>query len=161
MESDSPMFGNHYASRVELRFGAVAKAYSYARIAAESDVRPPFEILATLALCEILSRNYDNAMHTITRLRQIQNPAKGDIVHGLAAKLAIAKGDFEGAVSECALISDMSSTIHIKIKRDAIAGLLNAKYVPPPEKIRYEEELASLNAQLDVGEPSDLELVAE
>lgn len=155
------MFGNYYASRVELRFGSMATAYAFAKAAAEADDRPPFEVLANLAMCEILNQKHDCAERTISKLRQVQNPTKADIVRGLAARLAIAKRDYEGAVSECALISDMSSKIHIKIKRDAISGLLSAKYIPPPEKLRYEQELASLTQQLESGEPLDVDLVAE
>jgi hypothetical protein len=108
-----------------------------------------------------MTQRYEEAERTISKLRQVQNPTKADIVHGLAARLAIAEYDYEGAVSECALITDMSSKVHIKIKRDAISGLLNAKYMPSAEKSRYEEELASLNQQLTSGEPSDFELIGE
>lgn len=161
MGSDTPMFGNHYASRVELRFGSDVKAYAFAKAAEESDERPPFEVLANLAMCEMVTQQYDFAQRTIAKLRQVQNPTKADIVRGLAARLAIARRDFEGAVSECALFNDMSSKIHIKIKRDAISGLLAAKYLPPHEKSLYEQELAALNLQLASGEPADVELVAD
>ena len=160
-ESDTLMFAKHYTSRVELRFGTTERAYQFALAAADADVRPPFEILSNLAMCEIMTQKYDDAQRTISKLRQVHNPAKADIVHGLAARLAIAKLDFEGALSECALIADMSSKIHMKIKRDAIGGLLNAKYMPHAEKIRYEGELLKLNSQLDSDEPSDLDLVAD
>jgi tetratricopeptide (TPR) repeat protein len=147
-EVDSPAFAAHRRSRVELRFGEVAAAYHYARKAADEPARPPAEALTNLAHCEILMGKPQDGLSTLSRLESLYGNVRWrDVVNGLRALAAVAERRYEAALDLCDLLSRDSLT-HMRLKRDALRGLLDHAPLAPPERQSKEHLLLELQTRL-------------
>jgi tetratricopeptide (TPR) repeat protein len=144
---DDQAFALHRTSRVELTFGDVEEAYLAAKQASAVTQRPPLEALATLALCELKTGR--DAAPTVDRMGQLYRTQRAKVQEtGLRARIAIAEQRFEDALGYCAGLEPKDSRIHQSIKRDALVGLLEHKFVAPGERESMQREIAYLTVAL-------------
>jgi tetratricopeptide (TPR) repeat protein len=144
---DDPIFAAHRRSRVELRFGDPELAYQSASRAAGISARPPAEVLATLALCEIRTGRVYEAASSIDRLEQAYKHTSAQVT-GLRARIAMTEERYEDALALCSRLPDPESRIHLTLRRDALRGLLDVAPLSFAERERQEAELASVEQRL-------------
>lgn len=144
---DDPIFAAHRRSRVELRFGDPGLAYESARRAASLSARPPAEVLANLALCEILTGRIGDAASSVDRLEQSYKHSAAQVT-GLRARIAMTEERYEDAVALCAKLPNPNSRIHLTLRRDALRGLLAVAPLSSAEEQRRQGELAEVEQRL-------------
>lgn len=144
---DSPTFADHRRSMVELTFGSVDKAYSYALKAVRESSRPPAEALANLANCQILVGKADEAIRTLDRLESLYGARWSDVLNSLRARAAAAEARYEDAWDFCnMLIRD--NIQHAKLREDILVEWLDKGYLPSAERRKKESLLAEVRAKL-------------
>ncbi len=153
---DDPAFAAHRRSRVEYAFGFPEAAFEQALAAVGDSKRPPFEILANLARCQIVTNRHEEVQVSLSRLGKLYPSRFPDIQKGLRCRAAIAKGEYEAALAIWEELEDKSKLVHVALRRDAIAGLLDHTFVPGPQREDYVMELEQLNDRLEEGIPDDL-----
>lgn len=144
---DSPTFAAHRRSMVELTFGFIDQAYSYALKAVRESTRPPAEALANLANCQILVGKADAAIQTLNRLESLYGARWSDVLNSLRARAATAEDRYEDAWDLCnMLIRDNAQ--HTKLKVDVLTEWLDKGYLPTSERRKKEDLLAELRVKL-------------
>jgi len=146
-QGDSPTFAAHRRSLVELTFGNNDMALEYALTAVRVAARPPAEALANLAHCLILAGQAGAATDTLNRLESLYGKRWSDVLNGLRARVAITEQRYEDAWGFCKLLV-RDSTVNIKLKANALQGLLEHVYLPPEERQQKEQLLAELERRL-------------
>lgn len=144
---DDPIFASHRRSRVELRFGNPDLAYDSARKAASISTRPPAEVLANLALCEIITGRIGDAVASVDRLDHSYKHSTAQVT-GLRARIAMTEERYEEAVALCAKLPNPDSRIHLTLRRDALRGLLVVAPLSYAEGQARRDELADIEQRL-------------
>lgn len=144
---DDPIFVSHRRSRVELRFGNPGLAYDSARKAAGLSARPPAEVLANLALCEILTGRISDAVASVDRLEHSYKHSTAQAT-GLRARIAMTEERYEEAIALCAKLPNPDSRVHLTLRRDALRGLLAVAPLSFAEEQSRRSELAGIEQRL-------------
>lgn len=144
---DSPAFAAHRRSMVELTFGNINEAYSYALRAVKESARPPAEALANLANCQILVGKPDDAIATLDRLESLYGARWSDVLNSLRARAAIAEDRYEDAWDFCNMLL-RDSVQHAKLKEDVLLAWLDKGYMSSAERRRKEGLLSGVQAEL-------------
>lgn len=147
-EIDEPAFAAHRRSRVEFAFGNLDAALVAAEQAARESERPPFEVLANLALCQIRNGRTDDAGTTLGRLSQLYGNLKKDVQTGLKARRCIALGEFEEALVHCRQFESSDNPVHLSLEREAIMGVLDYAPVSRATRGEYESRLETVTSLL-------------
>lgn len=124
-EVDDQSFAVHRRSRVAYEFSRYDEAYSSAKRAAQSAERPAFEVLANLALCEVMTNRLDDAEVTLARLRQLYRNLRKDVQTAIRVNLLLAHRDYETALETCASFENRERPQHLWLERQALAGILD------------------------------------
>jgi len=148
---DDPAFLEFRKSRVELYFGQPDDVLAGARRAiAASTGRPSFEIQAQLVLALALTGNVDEGQDALERL-QTMYPLRGrDVQLGLECRLQIARGRFDDALATLERIEDRDRPVHLRLRRDALQGLLDNTYLPASRRRDLQDEVTRLDSRLGV-----------
>jgi len=141
---DKSTYYYHRKARFELAFGQLSDARQAAGKAAECESSPPFEVLATLAHCEIESANLPQAETLLERLESKFGHIRSDIRVGLRCKLEIARGRNGDALAQAERMKTKDSVFYKKIRHDALRGELAHSALPDPVRASYTEEVARL-----------------
>ncbi|ADL55263.1 toll/interleukin-1 receptor domain-containing protein [Gallionella capsiferriformans] len=153
---DTPSFVKHRLSTIELSFGTLKNALNAAidsvNLADSENKKPKFGMLAQLINCYTRTGQYSEAENTLSRLSRIYSNQRPDIRAGLECRIEIERKHFPRALSILENIGNKSQ-IYLAMRRDAIDGILNG-VVNDDQRIKYEQELAALNAQLNTYDPN-------
>lgn len=146
---DRPEFAAHRRSRVEDTFGNVQGAYRSAKEAASASSRPPFEVVAQLALMSIKTGRHDEAQEQLNRLDALYPRMRRDIRHGLRCRAAIARGEYDDALGLWERLENKTKAVHLALRRDALRGKLDHTFVPDEVAQGLDAEIAELDARLN------------
>lgn len=148
-EVDDPAFFEFRRSRVELYFGEPEAVLDTARKALGASVgRPSFEIQAQLVLALALTGEVDEGWAALERLRSMYPLRSSDVQTGLECRLQIAGGRYDDALSTLERIEDKERPVHLRLRRDALQGLLDRTYLPTARGQAIQDEVAQLDARL-------------
>ena len=156
---DRPAFAAHRRSRIADIFGDPQEAYAAAHQAVKLSARPPFEILTQLVLTEIKTGRYTSAEEHLTRLSELYPTARTDIQVGLRCRLQISQGRFREALGLWERLTDKARPVHRKLRRDAIAGLLERDSLSAEETEGLRVELDDLDAELSRARDAELDFL--
>lgn len=145
---DSAEFAAHRRSRVELQFGDVKVAYTYAKKSVAGHRNPSGEALSNLALCELRTNRIEDATRTIERLAKSYERKNPDVVLGLQARLAIATRRYEDALAYCKKFEKFDNPVHLSVRKDALSGLLVSASMSEALRAERQAEIAVLENQL-------------
>jgi tetratricopeptide (TPR) repeat protein len=151
-----PLFYYHRLARVELVFGDIAKARAAASEAASQVIKPPFEVLATLAYCEIEIKNLDSANNTLSRLDKEYKNLRRDVRIGLRCRYEIANENYSAALNQSERISDKNTIFYKAIRKDALVGQLGTTALDDVIRISYKKELEKLEIELNTVQGDEL-----
>jgi tetratricopeptide (TPR) repeat protein len=155
---DRPEFAAHRRSRVEDAFGNSQGAYQAAQEAVGQSSRPPFAILAQLALMAIKTGRKDEAQRQLNRLDDLYPRIRRDIRRGLRCRAAIARGEYDDALGHWERLEDKTRPVHLALRVDALRGKLEHTSLSDETAQEIQAELAQLDARLARASPQDLEL---
>lgn len=143
-------FYKHRLSTVELRFGHPELAVAAAREAVDSTKqgRPTFGMLAQLATCQIRLGHFADAESTISRIEALHRKQRHDVRLGLLCRLQIGRHSYDKALQTFANISNSKPAVYKAMKRDALAGELGRSVLTDQTRKQYQQELESLNKEL-------------
>jgi tetratricopeptide (TPR) repeat protein len=158
---DRPAFVAHRKSRVEGLFGDPEVAYREAKRAIDGMQRPHFHILTQLIWCEIRTRRHDDAQRNINLLEALYPNQRHDIKVGLRCRAAIERGAYRDALGFWEQLSEKDRPIHLKLRKDALDGLLQHTFVRDEERASYEADLAHLAERIYDAKISDFELMQD
>lgn len=139
---DSSGFAEHRRSTFEQANGKSDDALRLARIANKKIARPPFEVLANLANCEIEEGESEAALATLRRIRQRFGATNHDAQLGLGCKYEIRFGEVEAAEGLWNQLRDKSEPVH----RGLRLSILNRKQTHTGLTTEEEEERVTLIA---------------
>ncbi len=142
------LFYFHRLSRVEFVFGNLPEALKAARIALNYEDNPPFEVIAQLVYCEIESGNHQEANSLLQRLEKDHGHIRKDIRFALSCRHETKQGNFSNALGLSEQINDKGAIFWKKLRRDALSGELQASALKDSIRAKYEEELSSLEIEL-------------
>lgn len=120
---DSSGFAEHRHSTFEQANGKPDDALRFARIADQKITRPPFEVLANLANCEIEAGESEGALATLGRLKERFGAINHDAQFGLRCKYEIRFGEVEAAEGLWSQLRDTNTPVH----RGLRLAILNRK----------------------------------
>jgi len=144
------LFYFHRLSRVELVFGNLPEALKAARTAVNYEDNIPFEVIAQLVLCEIESGNHQEANSLLQRLEKDHGHIRKDIRLALRCRHETKQGNFSNALGLSEQINDKGTIFWKKLRRDAVSGELQTSALKDSIRAKYEEELSSLETELEV-----------
>ncbi|MCZ7374044.1 toll/interleukin-1 receptor domain-containing protein [Micromonospora sp. WMMC250] len=145
---DDQSFAAHRRSRVAYEFGNYDEAYQAARRAATSAERPAFEVLANLALCEVITNRLEDAQQTLDQLRQLYRAQRKDVQTGIRVQLLIAQRDYESALVACSSFEDSERPQHLWLQFQAIEGILKHAPLNSAKRSEYETRVRNLGQLL-------------
>ncbi len=149
---DEPMFYNHRLATLEIAFGHPAEALAAANEAVALCVgRPPFEILAHAAYCQIKTSELDRAAQTLGEIERHYSRGRNDIRTALRCHLLNAKGNYRSALTESERMESKNGVYYKRIRRDAIDGVLSADALDDAEREALAIELDALNSEIGAG----------
>lgn len=157
---DRPGRASHRRSRVEDAFGNREGAYRAAEEAVRQFhdmARPPFAVLANFALMAIKTGRDDDADKVLLRLDREYPRTHHDIRVGLRCRAAIARGEYDTALTLWEALEVKGKPVHRGLRRDAIRGKLQGTVVPDAERMPLEAELDELRRRLARTDPRELE----
>jgi len=140
-------FFKHRESTVELKFGSAETAYSASKEAVALSARPTFSMIAQLTQCAIRTNRLPEAKVLIDEIMSMRKHK--DVAVGLNCRYLIEKGDFSDALMSLNELRKKDKIIYKYMKRDAITGLLENVSLPDNDRLKYENELASLITELN------------
>lgn len=145
---DRPAFVAHRRSRVEDVFGSAEDAYRAAQEAVGDQERPPFEMLAQLTLCEIKTARYESASAHLDQMNELNPSQRRDIQTGLRCRMAISQGHYRTALDLWENLRTKERPVHLKLRRDALEGLLRETVVAADERLTLDKDVDNLNRRL-------------
>ncbi len=101
-----------------------------------------------MALCQLLTGR--PATETVDRISRLYKSQRPNVQIGLRIRVAISERRYEDALGEWANLEPKDAPVHQALRRDALKGLLEHKYLQSDERIRLEAEVAGLDARLSV-----------
>jgi tetratricopeptide (TPR) repeat protein len=148
-EVDDEAFYEYHRSRVELYFGHPEDVHAAAVAAvAASKQRPSFEIEAQLVLSLILLGLTDAAQDELRKLRQMYPHRSHDVQTGLSCRMLIVSRRYDDALAVWDQLEDKGRPVHLKLRRDALRGLLEYTNLGRARKQAVEAEIATLDERL-------------
>lgn len=135
-------------SRVRFAFEKYQEAYEAAQKAVALVERPPFEVLAQRAYCEIELHKYNEAEESLNLIDQRFRSIRNDIRLALRCRLAIAQGHYGETIEKSKRFIDKNTFHYKKIMRDALAGELSVSALEDKTRIAYKKELVRLEVEL-------------
>lgn len=158
-EVDDPHFVAHRSSRVAALFGRFEEAYAHACAAIADSGRPSHEALCNLTYCCIRTRRYALAEETLQKVDRYYPKRELDVRIGLRCRLAIVQDRFEEALSTWERLDDKSRPVHLRLKRDAMKGLLRDRAQSDETYKALKDEIEELETRL--GSVADDETATE
>lgn len=159
---DSPAYYSYQKARFELRFGRPGGAYPYAVSAVRAmHSKVPVDFLVTQALAEILTDRFDDAESTVARIDGIGRSSMHDTSMGLQIRIKIGRQEFEDALALARTIVKNDTPVHLRLLRDSIDGLLNARLLPADERDALDVELSDITTRLSAISDTNWDLTPE
>ena len=131
---DEPMFYLFRKSRIEWLFGDPVAALIAAREAVKCNARPPFQVLAQLALCEQVAGSAEEAAKLIDQLDRDFGSTRKDVRTGLRVRWLLSQDQAEAASTLLETTRNKRSKSYSFLKRDVLLGL--SKSATNPEVAR-------------------------
>lgn len=157
---DDAKYYQHRRSRVEYTFSGIHDALEASRAALRlSGERPPFEILTSAVLFEVLAGLPDEAQGHLEALERMYRYRDPDIRHGLACRLALSEGRYRDALGLTERLRQ-DKLVHLRLRRDATEGVLANLPLSDEEAHSLEGELVSLKRRLSGRSVDDLQLIS-
>jgi tetratricopeptide (TPR) repeat protein len=146
---DDPAFYAFRKSRVELYFGESSDVLEAAKSAIEySRGRPSFEIQAQLIVALAMAGNADEGEKELAKLKSMYPYRSHDVQLGLECRLQIVSGRFDHALGTWERLDDKRQPVHLRLRRDALQGLLEHTNLTAPRRSEVQGEVAELDGRL-------------
>jgi tetratricopeptide (TPR) repeat protein len=146
---DEPAFHYFRTSRVELYFGEPSEVLSAARRAVESsNGKPSFEIQAQLVLALAIMDDLTGGQAALADLKRMYPHRGQDVQRGLECRMQIVSGRFDDALATWEHLDVKSRPVHLRLRRDAMQGLLDHTSLAPDRRRRLQSEIGELDERL-------------